>query len=177
MVDFFSRFLEIVKLCSTSSQIVVSQLKVIMSRMGGCDTLVTDGGPQYSSQQFRDFVKLYGIRHIVSSPRYPRGNSTSERAVQTVKQMLKKGVDPHVALLEYHATPLANGCSPAELLMGRKIKKICCLKNPSNLKPRLPNFQFIKRKESVMRKKAKLNHDTKRRAPDLPPLKEEMMYF
>ena len=123
MVDFFSRFLEIVKLSSTSSQIVVSQLKVIMSRMGGCDTLVTDGGPQYSSQQFRDFAKLYGIRHIVSSPRYPRGNSTSERAVQTVKQMLRKAVDPHVALLEYHATPLANGCSPAELLLGRKIKK------------------------------------------------------
>ena len=112
--------------------------------------MVTDGGPQYSSQQFRDFAKLYGIRHIVSSPRYPRGNSTSERAVQTVKQMLKK-----CALLEYHATPLANGCSPAELLMGRKIK-ILLPQNPSNLKPRLPNFQFIKRKESVMRKKAKL---------------------
>ena len=83
--------------------------------------------------------------------------------------MLKKGVDPYVALLEYHATPLANGCSPAELLLGRKIKTLLP-QNPSNLKPKLPNFQFIKRKESVMRKKAKLNHDTKKRARDLPPL-------
>ena len=73
--------------------------------------------------------------------------------------MLKKGVDPHVALLEYHATPLANGCSPVESLMRRKLKTLLPL-NPSTLKPRLPNFLFSKRKESVMRKKAKLIYDT-----------------
>ena len=39
---FFSRFIQIVKLSSTSSQVVVLQLKVTMSRMGVCDTLVTD---------------------------------------------------------------------------------------------------------------------------------------
>ena len=67
VVDFFPKFIEIVKLSSTSSREVISQLNVIMSRMGFCDTLVTDGGPQYSS----DLANLYGIRHIVSSPRYP----------------------------------------------------------------------------------------------------------
>ena len=64
VVDFFSRFIEIVKLSSTSSQVVISQIKVIMSRMGVCYTLVTDGGPQHSSQQFKqDFANFmaYGI--------------------------------------------------------------------------------------------------------------------
>jgi hypothetical protein len=31
--------------------------------------------------------------------------------------------DPYIALLSYRATPLDNGHSPAELLMGRKLQK------------------------------------------------------
>jgi hypothetical protein len=37
--------------------------------------------------------------------------------------MLKKSDDPYIALLSYRATPLDNGHSPAELLMGRKLQK------------------------------------------------------
>ena len=35
--------------------------------------------------------------------------------------MLKKADDPHIALLQYRASPLQNGYSPAELLVGRKL--------------------------------------------------------
>ncbi len=49
-------------------------------------------------------------------------NGQAERTVQTVKNMLKKSSDPHLALLNYRATPLP-WChrSPAELLMGRAL--------------------------------------------------------
>ena len=45
----------------------------------------------------------------------------AERVVQTVKNLLKKGGDPNLALLAYRFTPLELGCVPSELLMGRKL--------------------------------------------------------
>ena len=36
--------------------------------------------------------------------------------------MLEKATDPYIALLSYRTTPLANGYSPAELLMNRKLR-------------------------------------------------------
>jgi hypothetical protein len=36
----------------------------------------------------------------------------------------EKSDDPYIALLSYRATPLANGHSPAELLMGKKLQTL-----------------------------------------------------
>jgi len=45
-----------------------------------------------------------------------------ERAVRTVKGLLRGASDPHMALLVFQATPLPRcSLSPAELLFGRKI--------------------------------------------------------
>ena len=53
---------------------------------------------------------------------YPQSNGQVERMVQTIKRMLKKSSDPHIAVLSYRATPHPwCGFSPAELCMGRKI--------------------------------------------------------
>ncbi|GFO14772.1 Pol polyprotein [Plakobranchus ocellatus] len=47
-----------------------------------------------------------------------------ERTVQTVKNVLKKskGQDIHLALLNNRTSPLINLPSPAEMLMGRKLR-------------------------------------------------------
>ena len=69
-------------------------------------------------------MKNWDITHITSSPRYPQSNGFAERMVQTVKKLLAKSKDedPHIALLNYRASPFLNLPSPAELLMGRKIR-------------------------------------------------------
>ena len=72
--------------------------------------------------KFAQFAKEWEFQHSTSSPRYPQANGEVERAVKTVKNFLKKEQDPTKALLAYRSTPLASGYSPAELLMGRKIK-------------------------------------------------------
>lgn len=64
---------------------------------------------------------MYEFTHITSSPYYPQANGDAERAVGTVKSLMKKAEDPYLALLSYRATPLQQGLSPGELLVGRKL--------------------------------------------------------
>ena len=45
----------------------------------------------------------------------------NELYVYTIKDLLNKSDDPYLAILAYRSTPLENGYSPAELLMGRKL--------------------------------------------------------
>ncbi|XP_060562943.1 uncharacterized protein K02A2.6-like [Ruditapes philippinarum] len=123
VVDYFSRYIELSRLTSTSSMAVVEHFKSILSRHGLCDTIVSYGGLQNTSDVFRQFCLKYGIEHVTSSPRYPLGNSEADRAVNTVKRLLSKCDDPYEAMTIYRATPLPhNGLSPSQMLFGRRIK-------------------------------------------------------
>ena len=69
----------------------------------------------------KHFLSLQGNINT-SSPLYPQSNGEAERAVKTIKGLLKKESDPYLALLSYRATPLQIGYSPSELLMGQKLR-------------------------------------------------------
>ena len=91
--------------------------------------IVSDGGPQYTSVEFKDFTKQWQIEHRVSSPRNPQSNGMAERRVQTMKASLVKtmgeGEDMDLALLTYKTTPLSHRLpSPAELLNSGKYKTL-----------------------------------------------------
>ena len=88
VVDYFSRFVEIEKLTSTTSSSVITHLKAIFSRHGIPATLITDNGPQYSSEKMNKFSLTYGFQHVTSSPHYHQSNGQAERAVRTVKSLL-----------------------------------------------------------------------------------------
>ena len=131
VVDYFSRFVEIgVMHKSKTSSEVVRVLKAICARHGTPREIRSENGPQYNSMEFAQFTKDWGIKHSASSLRYPRANGEVERAVRTVKSILKKEKDRTKALLAYRSTPLACGYSPAELLMhgGRAPKGELCNK-------------------------------------------------
>lgn len=91
----------------------------MLARHGIPEQFISDDGPQFSVHTFAKFGEEYGFTHILNSPRYAQANGEVERAVQTVKNLLKKNADPDMALMAYCATPLESGCTPAELLMGR----------------------------------------------------------
>ena len=57
---------------------------------GSPTTLVSDNGPQFTSKLFADKMKLWNIKHLVSPPYHPASNGAAERAVQLVKDRLKK---------------------------------------------------------------------------------------
>ena len=51
--------------------------------------LVSDNGPQFTSEEFASFMKRNGIKHIRSAPYHPSTNGTAERFVQTFKKAMK----------------------------------------------------------------------------------------
>ena len=57
----------------------------------------------------------------MSSPKYPRGNSVAERAIQTLKKIIKKSNYPYLGLLSHRTATLSFGISQGELLMNRKL--------------------------------------------------------
>ena len=109
VVDYYSRYIEVARLSTTTSPAVITHLKSIFARHGIPEVFHSDNGPQYSADSFNQFAKEYGFTHNPASPRYPQGNGEAERAVKTIKTLLVKGGDPYLALLAYRSTPLENG--------------------------------------------------------------------
>jgi len=109
VVDYYSRWFEMKKLNNQSSARVILILKELFSTHGIPDIIVSDNGPQFSSDVFVLFATEYGFVHVTTSPKYPRANGEVERAVRTVKALLRKNEDPYPALLAYRSTPLQNG--------------------------------------------------------------------
>ena len=70
-VDYYSRFAEVQKLNSTTSSRVITHLKSIFARFGIPAEMVSDNGPQFSSQEIKEFSENYGFKHIKTSPHYP----------------------------------------------------------------------------------------------------------
>ncbi|XP_062503757.1 uncharacterized protein K02A2.6-like [Corticium candelabrum] len=127
VVDYYSRFPELQRLSGLKAATVIESLKGIFCRNGIPQEVVSDNGPQFANEQFRQFSRRYGFKHTTSSPRYLQGNGLAERTVQTVKDILKKTAvtreDPHLALLAYRTTPHSStGISPAQLLMGCRLR-------------------------------------------------------
>ena len=168
VVDYYSRYIEVKRLSETSSADVINSLKGMFARHGLPDSLVSDNGPQYSSSEFKQFVEECGICHLTSSPNHPSANGEAERAVRTVKGLLTAD-DPFIAFLNYRSSPLENGYSPAELLMGRKLRT----KLPSShdsLKPTTPDLEKVKEKELSSDIRQKLVFDQRHTARNLPEL-------
>ncbi|KAL0148076.1 hypothetical protein M9458_056616 [Cirrhinus mrigala] len=117
----------------------------------------------------RNFASDYGFTHITSSPRYPQANGEAERAVATVKGLWKGGEEKTKALLTYRATPLENGYSPAQLLMGRALRTTIP-QLPTVLNPRWPKIKGFRKSERRAKEKQRCRYDMHYRARPLPIL-------
>ena len=124
---------------SQTSASIINHLKSIMARHGICEYFHSDGGKYFTSSTFKEFAKQYDVEIVTSSPKLAQSNGMIERHVGTIKDMLKKAEDPYIALLAYRTTPLHNGFSHAELLMGRKLHTTLPMQ-PKLLNPKWPGL-------------------------------------
>nr|XP_039271229.1 uncharacterized protein K02A2.6-like [Styela clava] len=164
-----SLWIEIALLQDTTSLTVINHLKSIFAKYGIPKVIISDNGPHYSSGEFSKFAEEYGFCHITSSPRYAQCNGEAERAVQTVKNLLKRTKDLYMALLNYRSTALKNGYSPSELLMGRKLRTKLPVYS-SELIPKWPNMDELQNKELGDKMKQKMHFDKRHRAQNMEKL-------
>ena len=129
VADATSKWLEAVVVPSTSSQATIKALRGMFATHGLPEMLVSDNGTAFKSGEFQEFVTRNGIRHVTTAPYHPSTNGLAERAVQTLKEGLKKITEDDIetrlarVLYHYRTTPhTTTGRTPAELLMGRKLR-------------------------------------------------------
>lgn len=144
IVDYYSKYFEFAKLENTKSSTVIMHTKSIFARHGIPVQVKSDNGPQYTSKEYKDFSRNWCFEHTTMSPYHSQANGLVEKSVQTIKRMLTKSkhdeIDPYLGLLEYRNTPMDNLGSPAQLLMGRRLRSILPTSNkqlsPKTIKPR-----------------------------------------
>lgn len=171
IVDYFSKYPEIVKLHRKTSDSVISAMKEIFARHGIPQKMVTDNMP-FNSLKFKEFCQEWEITLVTSSPMYPRSNGLAERNVQSIKNLIKKAEesnhDLYLSLLELRNTPIADlSYSPAELLMSRKLRARLPI-SKTLLKPSIAENAYEKLKSRQIAQKR--FHD--RRAKSMKPLHE-----
>ena len=128
IVDAYSKWIEVHIVPSTTSLAAIEKLRVTFATHGLPEILVSDNGPAFVSREFEEFMRRNGIKHLTTAPYHPSSNGLAERAIQTVKEGLKRMTGPLETrlprfLLKYRVTPQATtGIAPTELLMGRRIR-------------------------------------------------------
>ena len=176
VVDYYSRYVEYAPLTNLSCEAIVEVFKAIFARHGVPEMLISDNGPQYVGKAFVEFAKEYVFTHVTSSPKHAQCNGAAERAVQTIKRLLTKSADPYLAILSYRTSPLGNGFSPAELLMGRKLRTtvpaLQCV-----LHPQQHDRDVVAQWEMDKRASGKQDYDRRHDVRELPALsKDEVVW-
>ena len=90
---------------------------------------MSENGPQFVSNEFREYASSMGIRLITSSPNYPQSNGQAERFVQTSKatmvKMFSDGKSLSAVLRTMRNLPIGNGLpTPATLLQGCQLRTL-----------------------------------------------------
>ena len=148
LIDAHSKWIEAYPAKSPSSSVTIELLCTVFAQFGLPETVVSDNGTCFVSEEFRQFLKTNGIRQVTSAPYHPSSNDLAERAVQIVKKGLKKitvgSIKSRIAkfLFAYHNTPhCTTGNSPPKLLLGRNFRTRLDLLKP-NIAERVENKQW-----------------------------------
>jgi transposase InsO family protein len=124
-VDFYSGYLTYDVLKNESADSVINALNHLFQKFGLVEEIYSDNGPCFKAEKFSRFCQELEIAHQTSSPHYHQSMGRVERAIQTVKQILKKSksiLDITRGLITYHDTPISDVLpAPAELFFGRRI--------------------------------------------------------
>ena len=138
VVDAHTKWIEVFPMSNSTSFSTIQQLRTLFVQFGIPRTVVTDNGPCFISEEFREFIDKNGIHHIRSSPYHPASNGLAERAVRVFKEGLKKMKEGTILdkiacfLFSCRNIPHSTtGVSLAELMFGRQLHSRLDLLRPS----------------------------------------------
>ena len=131
IVDAYSKWPEVIEMNSSTTTKTVDALRHVFAIHGLPEQLVSDNGAQFVSDEFSQFMKQNGIKHLRSAPYHPATNGLAERFIQTFKRAMKAGMKEKVQLkqclenflLTYRTTAHATTKeTPCRLMMGRSLR-------------------------------------------------------
>ncbi|KAK3739921.1 hypothetical protein QZH41_004932 [Actinostola sp. cb2023] len=156
VVDAHSKWPEVFATSSTTATKTIDLLSVLFAAYGLPEELVSDNGPQFTSEEFGNFMKRNGITHTRTPPYHPASNGAAERYVQTLKHALKtsqvdKGQTTQQRLssflFSYRNTPhTVTDQTPAELFLKRKPRTRLSLLQP-NLAQHVEEKQQVEKEQ------------------------------
>ncbi|KAI8128832.1 hypothetical protein CVS40_1690 [Lucilia cuprina] len=125
VVDYYSKWFELIYLKSKTSSDVINAWIEVFSRFGIPKVIIADNMP-FASFECIEFSNRWNFKIITSSPNYPRSNGLAERIVGVAKKILKTSETKekvYNALLKYRNTPVKDlNYSPAQLLLHRRLR-------------------------------------------------------
>ena len=189
VVDYYSKWREIAFLSKTDARTVIKCLQSMFYSHGLPETLRSDNGPPFASREFERFLEYLAIDHKKGTPYWPQSDTEVERFNKTllkiirVAQLQSKNWKEEVqdVLFYYRSTPhTVTSVSPAELLMGRKLKDKLPQVQPPRDQATEAEWQIFLRERYARRKlREKEYADSKRHATtsditegDLIPLRQ-----
>ena len=131
VVDAHSRWLEVERISSTTSEKTIATLQTVFARYGVPAQFVRDNGPELKSEEFEQFLKRNGIKHITTAPYHPATIGLTERCVESFKNGMKsetevKSLNIKLAmflLAYYRNAPHSTTEEPSfQLFWGRKLR-------------------------------------------------------
>lgn len=145
IVDAFSKWPEIYKMASTTTEATIVRIREYCARWGIPRILVSDNGPQLVSNEFETFLKRNGIKHRTIAPYHPATNGLAENGVKNFKKGLyaalkdpkNKNTSKDVLICRYllayrnskHCTTKE---TPAFLMIGRSLNTVFDLVKPNS---------------------------------------------
>ena len=75
VVDYYSRFLEVAILKSTTSAKIIEAITPMFARFGVPFSLRTDNGPQFVSEESESVLQAHGVEHRRTTPLWPQANA------------------------------------------------------------------------------------------------------
>ena len=141
-MDYYSNFLEVDELSTTTAPAVITDLKNLFARYSCPKTVISDNGPQFVCETFANFAKDWEFEHRTISPWNSKTNGKAEAAVKMAKKLLRKAQESKTdiwrVLLDQTNTPTHKmNTSPVQRFFNRRTRTFLSTKE-TLLHPRVP---------------------------------------
>ena len=90
-IDYFTKWVEAIPLKTVTSKNMIDFVREhIVYHFGIPQTITTDQGTMFTSEEFMDFATSMGIKLLNSSPYYAQANGQAEASNRIMIKLIKK---------------------------------------------------------------------------------------